>query len=57
MITFITARLVEGRIGPYDPADAGERRSEDELPDEDEPRGLRYALWATLGSDRGRSCC
>jgi len=51
VITFTTARLVEGRMGPYDPADAGEQTaSDDELPDEDEPRGLRYALWATLAA-------
>ena len=45
----ITSRLVEGRIGPYDPADAGDEP--EEPADEDpagEARGLRYALWATL---------
>ena len=25
VLTIVTARLVEGRLGPYDPADAGER--------------------------------
>jgi aminobenzoyl-glutamate transport protein len=45
VITIISARLVEGRIGPYDPADAGETPPTDEqAPDEDEATGLRYAL-------------
>src|SRR3954447_14257290 len=51
VITFTTARLVEGRIGTWNPADAGgETGSDEELPEEDEPRGLRYALWATLAA-------
>jgi aminobenzoyl-glutamate transport protein len=38
-------------MGTWDPADAGEQTgSDEELPDEDEPRGLRYALWATLAA-------
>jgi aminobenzoyl-glutamate transport protein len=50
VLTFVTARLVEGRIGPYDPADAGDQPEEIEVEDsEGEARGLRYALWATLG--------
>ena len=49
MLTFVTARLVEGRLGPYDPADAGETTEEAEVLDpEGEARGLRYALWGTL---------
>jgi len=47
VITFVTARLVEGRMGTWDPADAGEQAEEERL-GEDEAKGLRYALWATL---------
>jgi aminobenzoyl-glutamate transport protein len=51
VLTIITARLVEGRIGPWDPAQAGEATEdvEEEIDPGDEARGLRYALWATLG--------
>jgi aminobenzoyl-glutamate transport protein len=49
VLTFVTARFVEGRIGAYDPADAGETTEEaDEHDPEGEARGLRYALWGTL---------
>jgi aminobenzoyl-glutamate transport protein len=50
VLTIVTARLVEGRIGPYDPAEAGEVEEETEVQTDpaDEARGLRYALWATL---------
>jgi aminobenzoyl-glutamate transport protein len=50
VLTIISARLVEGRLGPYDPADGGETTAETEGPEvsaADEARGLRYALWAT----------
>lgn len=50
VLTIVTARLVEGRMGPYDPAAAGE--APEEAGEEDpaaEARGLRYALWAALG--------
>jgi aminobenzoyl-glutamate transport protein len=51
--TVVTTRLVERRMGPYDPAGAGEGPDDpiEDAPDvapEDEARGLRYALWATL---------
>jgi aminobenzoyl-glutamate transport protein len=50
VLTLVTARLVEGRIGPYDPADAGEQPEEpDDVDPAGEARGLRLALWATLG--------
>jgi aminobenzoyl-glutamate transport protein len=50
VLTIVTARLVEGRMGPYDPAEAGEVPEEAEEEDpESEARGLRYALWATFG--------
>jgi aminobenzoyl-glutamate transport protein len=50
VLTIITTRLVEGRIGPWDPAQAAEitEEAEDETAPADEARGLRYALWATL---------
>jgi aminobenzoyl-glutamate transport protein len=52
VLTFITSKLVEGRLGDYDPADAGEGpQTADETPEvspEAESKGLRYALWATL---------
>lgn len=50
VLTFITARFVEGRMGPWDPSDAGEVTEEaEELDPGGEAKGLRYALWATLG--------
>jgi aminobenzoyl-glutamate transport protein len=52
VLTLITAKLVEGRLGTYDPADAGEGpQTADEgaeVAPEAEARGLRYALWGTL---------
>jgi aminobenzoyl-glutamate transport protein len=50
ILTIISARLVEGRLGPYDPADGAETTAETEGPEVSaaaEARGLRYALWAT----------
>ncbi len=52
VLTVITAKLVENRLGAWDPADAGEGPPEaDDAPEvtpEQEKRGLRFALWATL---------
>jgi aminobenzoyl-glutamate transport protein len=52
VLTFITAKLVENRLGAWDPADAGEGPQEaDDAPEvtpEQEKRGLKFALWATL---------
>ena len=52
VLTFITAKLVENRLGTYDPAEAGDGpQTAEETPEispDDERRGLRYALWATL---------
>jgi aminobenzoyl-glutamate transport protein len=52
VMTFITAKLVERRLGAWDPAEAGEGiQTADEAPavaPADNARGLRYALWATL---------
>ena len=46
------ARNVGGTSIPtWDPADASTQiGSDEELPEEDEPRGLRFALWATLAA-------
>ena len=49
LLTVVTTRLVEARMPPWDPADAGEDPADDPVVDEaGEARGLRYALWATL---------
>jgi aminobenzoyl-glutamate transport protein len=52
VLTFVTARFVERRLGSWDPAEMGEGpQTADEGPEiapEDEARGLRYAMWATL---------
>jgi aminobenzoyl-glutamate transport protein len=52
VMTFITAKLVENRLGVWDPADAGEGiQTADETPEispEDSARGMRYAGIATL---------
>jgi aminobenzoyl-glutamate transport protein len=53
VMTFITAKLVENRLGAWDPAEAGEGiQTADEAPEiasEDSARGMRYAGIATLG--------
>jgi aminobenzoyl-glutamate transport protein len=52
VLTLVTAKLVEGRLGTWDPADAGDGiQTADETPDvspDAESRGLRYSMWATL---------
>jgi len=52
VLTFVTAKLVENRLGAWDPAQAGEGiQTADETPEvspEAESRGLRLALLATL---------
>jgi aminobenzoyl-glutamate transport protein len=53
VLTLVSTRLVEGRLGEYDPADAGGETELDAdqgppVSPADEARGLRYALWATL---------
>jgi aminobenzoyl-glutamate transport protein len=51
LLTFVTARFVEKRLGEWDPAGMGEGpQAADEGPElspEAEARGLRFALWAT----------
>jgi len=52
VLTLITSKLVEGRLGTWDPSEAGEGpQTADEAPEvspDDEARGMRWALWATL---------
>lgn len=49
VLTIVTSRMVEARMGPWNPADAGEAPDdEDEVDAAGEARGLRFALWATL---------
>jgi aminobenzoyl-glutamate transport protein len=52
VLTLISAWLVERRLGEWDPAEAGEGpQTADDAPEispENEARGLRFALWATL---------
>ena len=52
-MTIITAKLVENRLGEWNPAEAEEDgiQTADDAPEvtpEAESRGLRWALWATL---------
>jgi aminobenzoyl-glutamate transport protein len=53
LLTFISARLVENRLGPWDPADAGDGwamdEEEQEISPEADKRGLRWAGIAALG--------
>jgi aminobenzoyl-glutamate transport protein len=51
LLTFVTAKFVENRIGAYDPAEASAPPDDAvvEVAPEAEAKGLRYALWATLG--------
>jgi aminobenzoyl-glutamate transport protein len=52
ILTIVTAKLVENRLGVYDPADAGTGPvtpdETAEVTPEAEARGLRFAMWATL---------
>jgi len=52
VLTLISSKLVEGRLGAYDPSEEGEGiQAADDAPEitpEAEARGMRYALWATL---------
>jgi aminobenzoyl-glutamate transport protein len=52
VLTIVSAKLVENRLGTWDPTNQGETpQAADDAPEvtpEDEKRGLRYALWATL---------
>ncbi len=53
VLTFITSRLVERRLGSWDPADAGDgwamdKEESQEISPEADARGLRFAMWGTL---------
>ena len=53
LMTIVTARFVEGRLGKYDPAvadpeAAAEAEEEPAVSPADEARGLRFALYGTL---------
>src|SRR5262245_25971783 len=54
VLTIVTARIVEKRLGAWDPGEAGEGpQSADDGPEvspEAETRGLRFALWATAAA-------
>jgi aminobenzoyl-glutamate transport protein len=56
VVTVVTERLIEPRLGAYDPAEAaGADEPHVTTPDDavvlgDEPRGLRFALWGVLAS-------
>ena len=56
VVTIVTERLIEPRLGAYDPAEAaGADEPHVTTPDDavvlgDEPRGLRFALWGVLAS-------
>jgi aminobenzoyl-glutamate transport protein len=51
VLTFISAWFVERRLGEWDRTEAGGPQAADDAPEisaEDEARGMRYAMWATL---------
>ncbi|MDA0183163.1 AbgT family transporter [Solirubrobacter phytolaccae] len=49
VLTFVSSRMVESRMGPWDASQAGEQPEDEPVVDKvAEARGLRYALWATL---------
>jgi aminobenzoyl-glutamate transport protein len=49
VLTFVSSRFVESRLGTWDPAEAGESDEEaEEIDAAAEARGLRFALWAAL---------
>ncbi len=54
VITLISAKVVEPRLGAYDPALAGEDpidpSDEPEVSPEAESKGLRYAMWGALAT-------
>jgi aminobenzoyl-glutamate transport protein len=51
VLTFISSRFVESRLGTYDPTDAdtSAEPEAEEIDADAEARGMRYALWAALG--------
>ena len=55
VLTFVTARFVERRLGTYDPADAGEDAGRTSRGDRRRGRGARPALRAVGDARRDRS--
>jgi aminobenzoyl-glutamate transport protein len=50
VLTFVSSRFIERRLGTWDPAEAGESdEADEEIDAQAEARGLRLALWAALG--------
>jgi aminobenzoyl-glutamate transport protein len=49
VVMFITVRLVEPRLGPYNPADGDGTAAAEEIDHDAEARGLRFAAWTLLG--------
>ncbi len=49
VITFITERIIERRLGKFDPADAPRAEPEAAIDHAAESRGLRFALFGLLG--------
>jgi aminobenzoyl-glutamate transport protein len=50
VVTFLTTRFIEPRLGRYDPAEAGDQAVAPEQVDKAaEARGLRFAGWTALG--------
>jgi aminobenzoyl-glutamate transport protein len=52
VLTIVSAKMVEGRLGTYDPAEAGDGpQTADDAPEispEAEAKGLRWAMWGAL---------
>ena len=46
--TVLTVKVVEPRLGPYDPAEASVDVVADEIDEAAEAKGLRYSLWAFI---------
>jgi aminobenzoyl-glutamate transport protein len=49
VVTLLTVKVVEPRLGAWDPAQAGEGGQPEEVDHAAEARGLRYAGWTALG--------
>jgi aminobenzoyl-glutamate transport protein len=49
IVTFLTTKYIEPRLGRYDPAEAGDQAVPEPVDHEAERRGLRFAGWTALG--------
>ncbi|HEY0117214.1 MAG TPA: AbgT family transporter [Cellulomonas sp.] len=49
VVTVLTTKFIEPRLGTYDPAEAGEIAVVEEVDHAAEARGLRFAGWTALG--------